>query len=180
MKLNQVTVFMTLFVGALLASVTPAGAEPSEGPVRLSLTAEKKTVQRKEDGKSRIVWQTVGTSALLQPGEVIRYTVQADNHGERPVEQMAITQPVPAGTVYVLHSAVGPRTAGATGATRITFSIDDGKSFVDKPTVTVTLPGGALQTKPAPAEAYTHVRWNLETPLVPGAPTKISYQVRMR
>jgi hypothetical protein len=74
----------------------------------------------------------------------------------------------------VLNTAISESPAN------IVYSIDSGKTFVAKPTVKVSLPNGTIEERPAPAEAYTHVRWLLGRELSPKSTSKVFYQVRVK
>jgi hypothetical protein len=75
--------------------------------------------------------------------------------------------------VYVLKSA------NFTGDAKITYSIDGARSFVENPTIKVILSNGKVETKPAPATAYTHIR--VQLPLVAAKTTvKVTYQTQVR
>jgi uncharacterized repeat protein (TIGR01451 family) len=158
----------------LLAKVMDAGSAIAQNiltqpKVELKLTAEKQHVQN-----DQVTWKalTEGNSTA-KPGDVIRFNIQGANQGNRAAKDLAITQPIPAGMVYVLDSA-------AKGTAAIAYSIDGGKTFVATPTVKVTTANGRIEERPAPADAYTHVRWNFKTGLEPNATIKADYQVKVR
>jgi uncharacterized repeat protein (TIGR01451 family) len=161
--------------GSGVGTPTPASAR-KEQPVRLLLSAEKKAVEMDATGKQIVVWQPVSDKTQVQPADVVRYTVVARNSGERPVTGLAITQPVPLGTRYLLESAQ----AATDHRPQMTYSIDNGRSFTPAPTIKVTLPNGKVETRPAPAEMYTHVRWMLTRALDPATPAKVSYLARVK
>ena len=97
----------------------------------------------------------------------------AENKSDRPVKNLTLNQPIPKGMVYVLKST------NMTNNAKITYSIDGGRSFVENPTVKVTLPNGKVETKPAPASAYTNIR--LQVPSVAAKTTvKATYQTQVR
>ena len=144
--------------------------------VQLQLAADKQIVQTDPTG-TKVTWQAVANGkTLVQPGDVIRYTISGANGGDRPASNLTVVQPIPKGTVYLLNSANGNSNNG----TVITYSIDNGKNFVATPTVTVVLPDGKVETRPAPATAYTSVRWNFSKPLNPGAKALVAYQVKVQ
>jgi uncharacterized repeat protein (TIGR01451 family) len=147
-----------------------------QAPVQMSLAAAKQVMQKDAQGKEQVMWQPLQGKATVQPGDVIRYTVQGENSSDRPVRSLAFTQPIPQGTVYALNSATVGQNAGA----RITYSIDNGKTFVEKPMVQVKLPDGKVEMRPAPAEAYTHIRWNFGSAVNPKSMMSASYQVRVQ
>jgi uncharacterized repeat protein (TIGR01451 family) len=174
------------FVGEmpLIANMREAGAayaqnvQPQtqqQSQVQLSLGVQKKIVQKDQEGKEKVSWQELKGKAVVQPGDVIRYTVSGKNSSDRAVNNLVVTQPIPKQTAYMLNSAA-VKNKGA----KITYSIDNGKSFVEKPTVQVKLPNGKVETRPAPAELYTHLRWKFEQSIAPATPVNATYQVKIR
>ncbi len=146
-----------------------------QSQVQLNLTAQKKIVQKDKEGKLQVTWQPVQGSVVVQPRDVILYTLSATNNGDRPANNLVLTQPIPQRTKYVLNSATAEGKS-----TKITYSIDNGRSFVEQPTVQVKLPDGKVETRPAPAEAYTHVRWKFVSAIQPKAAEKGNYQVQVK
>jgi uncharacterized repeat protein (TIGR01451 family) len=143
--------------------------------VALNLMGEKQVISKDEKGKDVISWQSASQLAV-QSGDVLRYRLMGKNEGDRSVKNLTLNQPIPKGTVFVLKSAK----AVSGQPTLITYSIDGGRSFVEAPTVQVTLANGKVETRPAPAEAYTHIRWNLPNMLAAKAPVSAEYQVKVR
>jgi uncharacterized repeat protein (TIGR01451 family) len=147
-----------------------------QGQVQLRLDAEKKVVEKDPQGKEKINWQSLQNKAVVQRGDTLRYVVSGINNGDRPVNNFTINQPIPKGMVYKLNSAkVNPNSQA-----KITYSVDGGRSFVENPTVKVTLPNGKVETKPAPAIAYTNIRWNFGTSLPAKTTVKGIYEVQVR
>ncbi|QKQ73705.1 DUF11 domain-containing protein [Nostoc sp. TCL240-02] len=145
----------------------------TQGQIQLRLEAEKQVIAQDQQGKQSKTWQPLKGQAVVQPGDVLRYTLSGENKSDRPVKNLILNQPIPKGMVYILKSAI------ATNDTKVTYSIDGGRSFVENPTVKVTLPDGKVETKPAPANVYTHIR--LQVPLVPAKKmVKATYQVQVR
>ncbi|MBW4471446.1 MAG: DUF11 domain-containing protein [Stenomitos rutilans HA7619-LM2] len=144
--------------------------------VALNLVGEKQIISKDAQGKEVISWQ--GTNQLsVQSGDVLRYRLVGKNEGDRAVKNLTLNQPIPKGTVFILKSA---QAVVASQSAQITYSIDGGRSFVAAPTVQVTLANGKVETRPAPAEAYTHIRWNLPGTLAAKAPISAEYQVKVR
>lgn len=164
----------------LSASIKPFGfaiAQNSQQQpqVQLRLTAQKQVVQKDGEGNQKVTWQPLQGNVVVQPANIIRYTVSGTNNSDRPASNLVFTQPIPKQTKYVLNSA----TTANNGA-KITYSIDNGKSFIAKPTIQVKLPDGKVETRPAPAELYTHVRWNFGSAISPKATVSGNYQVQVR
>jgi uncharacterized repeat protein (TIGR01451 family) len=147
-----------------------------KGPVQLRLEAEKKVVQQNSQGKETVTWQALQGQVTVQRGDVLRYIVTGGNNGDKAVKNLTINQAIPQGMVYVLKSATVNDKQGA----KITYSIDGGRSFVENPTIKVTLPGGKEETRPAPASLYTHIRWNFGTSVSAKETVKGTYQAQVR
>lgn len=170
------------FVGEMpvLANLRDSGAAIAQNvqrqpEVQLSLGAEKKVVQQDQQGKQQVTWQALQGKVVVQPGDVIRYTLSGKNNSDRPVKNLVVTQPIPKQTTYVMNSVTVNNNKAKT-----TYSIDNGKSFVENPTIQVKLPDGKVETRPAPAELYTHVRWNFAESIDPTAAVNANYQVKVR
>ncbi|MBW4539769.1 MAG: DUF11 domain-containing protein [Myxacorys chilensis ATA2-1-KO14] len=142
--------------------------------INLHLVVDQQVVKKDQQGKTIATWQPMNGKAQAKPGDIFRFTVTGKNEGNREAKKFAVTQPVPKGTVYQLDSATI-----AQGITA-TYSIDQGKTFVARPVVKVTLPNGKVEERPAPAEAYSHVRWTMSQDLKPNASAIAAYQVKVR
>ncbi len=133
--------------------------------VKLSLTG---TVQRGD----QII--QVAQAGLINPGEIISYTITAHNAGNAAAREVSPSAAIPAGTAYVAGSA---RPAGAA---RIVYSIDGGKTFQATPMIEQRQPDGTVKQVPAPVAMYTQVRSELSEPLLPGQQFTVTYQVRVK
>jgi uncharacterized repeat protein (TIGR01451 family) len=143
--------------------------------VEIALSAEKQLVSTDDKGKQQISWQALEAgNAVVQPGDVLRYTANSSNQGNVDAKNLVVTQPIPKGTMFVLNSAK------TDAAVVTTYSIDNGETFTEKPMVQVTLPNGKTEMRPAPAEAYTHVRWQISSPIAPKAGVKLAYNVKVQ
>jgi uncharacterized repeat protein (TIGR01451 family) len=145
----------------------------TQAQIQLRLEAEKLVVAEDRQGKQTQKWEPLKGQAVVRPGDVLRYTLSGENQSDRPVKNLTLNQPIPRGMVYVLKSA------NITNNGKITYSIDGGRSFVENPTVKVTVPNGKVETKPAPAIAYTHIRLQISS--VPAkTAVKATYQTQVR
>jgi uncharacterized repeat protein (TIGR01451 family) len=164
----------------LLANFLPSGSaiaqNAKKGVVQLRLDTAKRMVEKDAQGKQKVTWQELKGQATVQPGDILLYTVSGANSGEKAVKNLTINQPIPQGMKYVLQSATVNTKTGA----KITFSIDGGKSFVEKPTVQVRQADGKVKTIPAPAETYTHIRWNFGDSIAAKDTVKGTYQLQVR
>ena len=162
-----------------IAATTPknilAQNVQAQPKVQLRLTAAKKMVQKDTAGKDKVTWVSLQGNVTVQPGDVLRYTVTGANNGTRPATNLVVTQPIPKQTAYVLNSSSTIKTTAT-----VTYSIDNGKTFVAKPTVQVKLANGKVETRPAPAEVYTHVRWKFTDAIAAKSTIGAVYQVRVK
>ncbi|MGP1374118.1 MAG: hypothetical protein ACTS3T_14910 [Almyronema sp.] len=148
--------------------------QSEENPIVMQLAVEQKVIELDAQGETVSRWQSLeGDQIQVQPGDTLRYWLDIQNLSDRPVSDLAIVQPVPDNTVYILE------TATADDNTVITFSIDGGNQFVAAPTISVTLADGSVVTQPAPAEAYTHIRWQFAQ-ANPSTSLVANYQVEVR
>ncbi len=144
--------------------------------VDLTLSAEKQEVKKDEQGQDKIVWKNLQGNVVVQPGDVLRYTLVGQNTGAHAVRNLTLNQPIPKGTAYVLNTA----TASLELAPKITYSIDGGKTYSEKPTIEVKQPDGTVKTEEAPAEAYTNIRWKFGASINPASKLSANYQVKVR
>lgn len=162
-----------------IAATTPknilAQNVQAQPKVQLRLTADKKMVQKDTAGKDKVTWVSLQGNVTVQPGDILRYTVTGANNGSRPATNLVVTQPIPKQTAYVLNSSSTIKSTAI-----VTYSIDNGKTFVAKPTVQVKLANGKVETRRAPAEVYTHVRWKFTDAIATKATIGAVYQVRVK
>jgi uncharacterized repeat protein (TIGR01451 family) len=182
--------FVTTGASAIAAGNTPFSAavgssssvfQVAQKPVqqqaiRLLLTAELQTQKTDEQGNTKVAWQVLENGSQVVPGSLLRYVVTATNSATSTIPDLVVIQPIPTGMTYIIGSATLPPSEGSS----LEFSIDGSKTFVAKPTVTVQRPDGVTEVRPAPAEAYTHVRWNFGKTFIGKSALNTTYQVRVR
>ncbi|NJN75040.1 MAG: hypothetical protein HC796_00705 [Synechococcaceae cyanobacterium RL_1_2] len=141
--------------------------------VELNLSAALKTISMDGQGKEVVSYENLGNKASVKPGDVLLYSVEGTNAGDKVAQNLTLNQPIPDKMVYVLGSAK------ANGAVT-TYSIDKGQTFVANPTIKETSADGTVKEVPAPAEMYTHIRFEFGSELAPEAGVKANYEVRVR
>jgi uncharacterized repeat protein (TIGR01451 family) len=157
---------------ALAQAITETEDRPI---VKLTLALDQRQVVLDDQGNEVVQWQPLeGETIAVSPGDWLRYRLLAENAGTQPAETFGLEQPVPAEMVYVLGSAATPP------GSQVTYSIDGSETFVAQPLVEVEQPDGTVTLEPAPADLYTHLRWQFTAPLTPGETTEVSYQVTVR
>ena len=142
--------------------------------VKLVMQAEKQVQTVDDQGKAQTSWQLLEGEATVLPQDVLRYTILSENAGELPAQDLVITQPIPPQMTYQLDTATG------NGGVAITYSIDQGETFVAEPLVEVVQEDGTVTLEPAPAEAYTHIRWDFANTLEPEVAVQVSYAVTVK
>lgn len=148
---------------------TIAQNHQAKAAIKLSLQGEKRIVRKNAQGQDVIEWQETQN---VKPGDIFRYSVNSQNQTQKPIKNLTVVQPIPPGMIYVLKSAT------VSQGSQLTYSIDRGKTFVSEPKVPVIV-NGKTEMQPAPADAYTHVRWTIPT-IGAGSVITVSYQVRVR
>lgn len=142
--------------------------------LQLNLVGEKQVIRKDAQGKEVVSWQSEN-KLTVRPGDILRYRLLGKNEGDRPIQNLTLNQPVPQGTVFILKSA-----KASAAKAQVTYSIDGGRTYSANPTVQVRLPNGKVENRPAPAEAYTHIRWNLPGSLPAKTSVNAEYQVKVR
>ena len=100
--------------------------------IKLQLDAEKQVIAQDQQGKQTKSWQPLKGQASVQPGDVLRYTISGENISDKQVKNLIINQPIPKRMEFVLKSTIGDIQSN----TKVSYSIDGGRSFVENPTVT--------------------------------------------
>jgi uncharacterized repeat protein (TIGR01451 family) len=158
-------------VGLALLWIALAGAAPlaaqSQEPKPLIISAINKTAESaKAAGKER------KDGAVARPGDVLGYSLAFTNRTSGRVNHVQFVDPLPKGLVYRTGSARADK------AVRIEYSIDSGKNWAVEPKV-VVMENGRRVVKPAPREAYSHIRWTVSEPLAPGAQVTAGFEAEV-
>jgi uncharacterized repeat protein (TIGR01451 family) len=162
-KINSIGLVL-LWIG--LAGAVPLAAQSQE-PKPLVISAINKTAESaKAAGNER------KAGALARPGDVLGYSLAFTNRTGKPVKQVQFVDPLPTGLVFRIGSARADK------AVRIEYSIDGGKSWSVEPTV-VVMENGHRVVKPAPREAYSHIRWTVAEPMAPGAQVTAAFEAEV-
>ncbi|HYU08149.1 MAG TPA: hypothetical protein VEK77_02070 [Gemmatimonadales bacterium] len=153
--------FLVLVASAVLLW-TPRGAAQERTPASLVVTAQNVTAE------------TAGrmNKTVAQPGDEIRYRLVFTNVTAGPVKNVQFVDPIPSGMVYTLGSATSDQRV------RVEYSIDSGRMYGARPTISV-VEGGITVQKPAPPERYTHVRWTVVGSLARGAQVSVEFHARV-
>lgn len=139
----------------------------------LNLAVAKKDIEVTVEGKKQVTWKQLEDNVAVAPGDILRYTVVGENTGEDVANNLAVTQPIPPQMTYKLKSATSENDAD------ITYSVDQGDTFVAEPKIQITQEDGTVVERPAPPEAYTHIRWNFPT-VTPESGATAMYEVKVQ
>ena len=156
----------TICVCALALALAPAAAL-ARPDVVLHLSGA--SVQKTASGEKLT---PLDPNVKLKTGEVVLWTLVANNKGSDPALHLEPSDKIPAGTAYITGSA--STTGGAPQ-----FSTDAGKTWSSKPMVTVQTSTGPVQ-KPADPSSYTNIRWIADKPLAPKGSARFTYEVRVK
>ncbi len=148
----------------LLLLALPASAQVAE-PQALTIVAENVTARSAE--------RTELDEGTARPGDVIEYRLTFTNHQDGPVTQVVLNDPIPVGVVFVPGSVTASRED-----LRVEYSIDSGATWSTDPKVEVE-EAGEMVLRPAPAEAFTHVRWTITGSVNPGAQVSGRFRARV-
>lgn len=157
-----------------LANPVSIIAQATEQPqVILNLAIAKKNIEATVDGQKQVTWQPLEDNAAVSPGDVLRYKIVGQNTGESAANNLAVTQPIPDQMTYKLNSASSENQAD------ITYSVDQGETFVAEPKIKISQEDGTVIERPAPPEAYTHVRWQFPA-VTPESGATAMYEVQVQ
>jgi uncharacterized repeat protein (TIGR01451 family) len=112
-------------------------------------------------------------ASVVKPGEVLDWTVVSENNGNAAARDYKAVAHIPRGTEFVAG------TARADGAKAV-YSIDNGKSFSDKPMIDEKQTDGTVKRVAAPVAMYTDIRYEWSDPLAQGGKLSASYKVRVK
>jgi uncharacterized repeat protein (TIGR01451 family) len=108
----------------------------------------------------------------IVPGDEVTYTLTYTNKTGKPVNDLAVTNPVPKYTRYKDGTAAGD------GAV-IQFSVDGGKTYAAPGELAVVIKdkSGKDSQRPAVAQDYTHIRWVIKASVAPGQSGSVRFRV---
>ena len=153
---------------AVLLALPVASRAQSKGHIKLTSVAEVEKEVFNAEGKK--VVQRLPAAKVL-PGSEVIFTTRYENVSREKAENAVITNPVPEHMLYKRSSAQG---AGA----RVTFSVDNGKSYNIPSQLFVMDAAG--RKFPARPKDYTHIRWTFEKPLPSGAKGAVSFRAILK
>ena len=137
--------------------------------VKIGITAEK-VVMVEKDGKQ--VEKLVEVKEVV-PGDILVYTLNYENKGDETATKVALVDPIPDTTTYIVGSVFSP------GST-VAFSIDDGKTFKEPSLLVYQVSvGDKMVSRKASPEQYTHIRWTVKS--IPAGKSGVAgFRVRVK
>jgi len=157
-----------LIITMILGIILPLTAGAQQENICMDSIAEIEILSRNTEGKDVYVRQP---AELVPPGTVVIYTNSFTNLGDKPAEGITVNNAVPENMEYVAGSA------SKKGA-EVSFSVDGGATYASPEKLTVTTKDG--QTRPAQPKDYTHVRWTIQTLLLPGETRQVEFRALLK
>lgn len=160
----------------VLANLQAVGETISEAifrpDLKLQLGAQKQVIEMDGNNKPQVKWEKLEGKVTVNPEDVLRYTLQGQNVGNGAAKNFVLNQPIPDRTKYEIGSATN-------GDYNVTYSIDGGQTYVAEPKIEITYLDGTKAIVPAPAEFYTHIKWESKKDIEPEAQVALSYNVQV-
>jgi uncharacterized repeat protein (TIGR01451 family) len=167
---NPIRSLMLALVLVLALQAMPAHAQQTlqpEARQALVMTAVNTTAVREADrGNPR-------PDSLVQRGDVVQYRLLFSNVTEKPLRQIVLSNPIPAGFYMVPGSVHTNR-----DDVRNEYSADGGKVYAAQPMEEVLLDGKRVQ-RPISPDRYTHVRWTVDGWVEPKATVTADFDARL-
>ncbi len=149
-------------VAALLGA---AGAAAETGKLELHARAEKRVAVALPDGTTSEQFVPIGK---VVPGDVVAYTIDAQNVSGKNADAVVITDPIPTEMEYVSADPAGAE---------LLFSVDGGFKFDRPENLYVTAQDGTRRL--ASAGDYTHIRWVFAAPFAPAERRSVRFLAKL-
>jgi uncharacterized repeat protein (TIGR01451 family) len=160
--------FCLTIVTMLTALLLPLHVSAADGAIKFSNLALKEVTTTNAKGE-KVVSYVEPTLAV--PGDTILYSIKFENISKQAVSNIVVDDPIPNNSSYRLNTATGKNT-------KITFSIDSGKTFGNPQDLVVKDKSGKSWV--AKPEDYTHIRWIYEKALAPGAIGEVFFMTKIK
>lgn len=141
-----------------------------QGGMKLESVSEVEVTIDNGSGKEEII--RVNTSeANVVPGDTVILTNYYDNGGDKPADDVVLTNPIPEQMVYLAGSAEGE-------GSKIEFSVDQGKSW-DRPE-NLKVKDEEGKERVAEAADYTNIRWTFVESIAKGGAGRVSFKAKVK
>ncbi len=152
------------------AAMWTANLAAQQTPQALVITAENMMAG---DEQHQALAERGKDPASLLPGDVVLYQLVFTNITEAAVRDVKFTDPVPAGLQYVGGSAGGEH-----ADLLIEYSVDGGVTFSTQPMIEQIVDGEVVRL-PAQPDRYTHIRWQVQGWVPPGANVVAAFRAKL-
>lgn len=155
---------MRLFTSAL-AALTMLST-PSLAGISAQQKVEIEKVVENSDGSQSV---TLVNADLVEPGETLFYSISYENDGTESAENVVLIMDVPREVTFVDGSA--------SGASTVTFSADNGSTYVARGRLTVN---EGQTYRSATGDDITNVKFTMEKPVAPSAKGKVAFKAILK
>ncbi|HEY0170275.1 MAG TPA: hypothetical protein VGB98_04425 [Pyrinomonadaceae bacterium] len=172
-RLAVVLSLLLLTSGVVLATAV-ASPLPAAPPVTAAVKPLLKVEISGDVERGGAVVSLSDLPSGVRPREVVTWHMRVSNVGDAATGAGThVDGELSAATVYV------PGSASGNGSPAVSFSVDGGKTFSASPVVRY-VEAGVEKVRPAPLEAYTHIRFTWPNGFNPGDVRAVEYKARVR
>lgn len=168
---------LSLALLALALVAVPAAAQQGGGAAPTAQASQRQALRITVENRTAAAEAARGAPRRdtdARPGDVLRYRLVFQNTAGRPIQGVALANPLAAGMKYVGGSSLASR-----DDMRVEYSIDGGQTYAAQPMEEVVQEDGTRVRRPAPPEKYTHVRWTVGGWLSPEATVTAEFEARL-
>jgi uncharacterized repeat protein (TIGR01451 family) len=116
---------------------------------------------------------SIEQAGRVNSGEVLNWKMVSRNSGDAAAQTFDAVAQIPAGTSFV------PGSASSEVSATVSYSVDGGKTFSTRPTISTRQSDGSVKQVPAPVSMYTQIRFHYDAPLAVSGERTASYKVRV-
>lgn len=158
---------LTLLTGLLL--LTTPGTVLADEASPVSITTEALVEKLVLNAGQQEVQRVPATEVL--PGVTVVFVNTVTNTSDSPAKNIIVANPIPENMVYQEGSASAKNAA-------LAFSVDGGQNY-DIPGKLMVI-GEDGKPRRAAAADFTHIRWQLLTPLAPQGNQQVEFQAKVK
>ena len=157
-----------IYVGSLVATLSMMNVSYAAAPP-IELHSDVQELVKVLDENGKLHFKAVDADKIV-PGDRILYTTTFKNTGDKPSDNIVISNPVPENTRYLGGTAKCESCV-------ITYSVDNGKSWGHVGSLKVKQKDGTVRA--AQASDYTNIRWEYRSSLQPTEAKAVSFQTQL-
>ena len=151
---------ISVIAGALLLSA------PAQATISAQQTVEVEKTVTNADGTVDVVKVEAD---LVEPGETLFYSIAYNNEGADPANNVILVMNVPPEVTFVEGSA--------SGTAIVTFSADNGSTYVARGRLTVN---EGQATRAATGDDITDIKFTMDKPVAPQSRGKVSFRAILK